>query len=52
MTFWDNVWAQFLGDLMAGAVILPFALWAEAHADEALRMRQNRRTDRTRGPHA
>lgn len=34
MTWFDNFSAQFWGELCAGALLLPLALWAEAWLDE------------------
>ena len=34
MSWWSQFTAQFWGELLAGAIIVPLAVWAEAWLDE------------------
>ena len=48
MSFWNDFWAQALGGLASGAVLLPLALWLEAVLDERRERRHERREARRR----
>ncbi|MCR4342146.1 MAG: hypothetical protein NUW01_19895 [Gemmatimonadaceae bacterium] len=51
MTWWGSVWAQFLGELFAGAILVVIALYVENRLDEERTRRQDARERRRKHEH-